>query len=105
MIRQAASGTAFNGLGVTEMQPGPDARARAELRAWIWRTAGSYYHPAGTCRMGASTDQDAVTDPELRVRGITGLRIADASVIPVIPNAHGRSAPGRASIPDNQREG
>jgi choline dehydrogenase len=47
---------------------------------------GSYYHPVGTCRMGA--DADAVVDPELRVRGMTGLRVADASVLPTITNAH-----------------
>ena len=66
--------------------PGADARTRASLRDYIRRTVGSYYHPAGTCRMGP--DPGAVTDLELRVRGITGLRIADASVMPAIPNAH-----------------
>jgi choline dehydrogenase len=47
---------------------------------------GSYYHPAGTCRMG--TGAGTVTDPWLRVHGVTGLRVADASVMPAIPNAH-----------------
>ena len=55
------------------------------MRAWIRRSVGSYFHPAGTCRMG--TGPGAVTDPQLRVHGITGLRVADASVMPVIPNA------------------
>jgi choline dehydrogenase len=45
-----------------------------------------YYHPAGTCRLGS--DPDSVVDLELRVRGVTGLRVADASVMPVITNAH-----------------
>ena len=57
------------------------------MRAWIRGAVASYWHPAGTCRIGAGTYPGAVVDPELRVRGITGLRIADASVIPVIPNA------------------
>ena len=44
------------------------------------------YHPVGTCRMGSG--DDAVVDPELRVRGIEGLRVADASVMPLIPGGH-----------------
>ncbi len=87
MIRHAAAGAAFTRLGVAEALPGPRVRG-GELRAWIRHTVSSYYHPAGTCRIGPGTDQGAVVDPELRVHGITGLRVADASVIPLIPNAH-----------------
>jgi choline dehydrogenase len=87
MIRQAAGGAAFTRLGVTEAHPGPGIRG-GELRAWVRRTVSSYWHPAGTCRIGPGTDQGAVTDPELRVHGITGLRVADASVMPLVPNAH-----------------
>jgi len=47
---------------------------------------GSYYHPAGSCRMG--TGSDTVVDAQLRVHGVAGLRVADASVMPVICNAH-----------------
>jgi choline dehydrogenase len=47
---------------------------------------GSYYHPVGTCRLGQ--DERAVVDLQLRVQGIDGLRVADASVMPGIPNAH-----------------
>jgi choline dehydrogenase len=88
MIRHAAASSAFAPVRAAEVWPGPDVRASAALRAWIRGTVGSYYHPAGTCRMGADADPGAVVDAELRVRGITGLRVADASVIPVIPNAH-----------------
>ena len=49
-------------------------------------TVDSYYHPVGTCRMGSG--DDAVVDPGLRVRGVAGLRVADASIMPLIPNAH-----------------
>jgi len=86
MIRAAvaAAGAAFP--PAEEMWPGAGIRSRDELRGYIRRAVGSYYHPVGTCRMGA--DADAVVDPELRVRGIAGLRVADASVFPVIPNAH-----------------
>jgi choline dehydrogenase len=86
MIRQAAASPPFSAVGAAEAWPGPDVRTSAGLRAWIGRTVGSYFHPAGTCRMGS--DPGAVVDLDLRVRGITGLRVADASVMPVIPNAH-----------------
>jgi choline dehydrogenase len=87
LIRTAAAGPAFTRLGVTEAWPGPGVHDSDALRDWIRRTVGSYYHPAGTCRIGPSADDGAVTDPELRVHGISGLRVADASVMPVIVNA------------------
>jgi len=88
LIRQAtASLASFSRVRAAEAQPGPGVTTSAGLRAWIRGTVGSYWHPAGTCRMGPDTDPDAVTDPQLRVHGITGLRVADASVMPVIPNA------------------
>ena len=87
VIRSAAAGSAFTRLGVTEAWPGPGVRDSDGLRDWIRRTVGSYYHPAGTCRIGPSPDDGAVTDPELRVHGISGLRVADASVMPLIVNA------------------
>ncbi len=88
MIRQASACPAFfSRVHAAEAHPGPGITTRAGLRAWIRGTVGSYWHPAGTCRIGPDTDPDAVVDPQLRVRGITGLRVADASVMPVIPNA------------------
>jgi choline dehydrogenase len=88
IIRRAtASLTFFSQVRAAETWPGPDVTTRAGLHAYIRGTVGSYWHPAGTCRMGPDTDPAAVVDPQLRVRGITGLRVADASVIPVIPNA------------------
>jgi choline dehydrogenase len=85
IARDAAAGPAFAALGITETAPGPGIRDPGDVRAWIRRAVGSYFHPAGTCRMGAGAD--AVTDPRLRVHGISGLRVADASVMPAIPNA------------------
>ncbi len=88
LIRQATASLAFfSQVRAAETWPGPGATIGAGLRAWIRGTVGSYWHPVGTCRMGPDTDPGAVVDPQLRVRGITGLRVADASVIPVIPNA------------------
>ena len=86
MIREAAASAAFSRAQTAEAWPGADVRTSAGLRDFIRRTVDSYHHPAGTCRMGL--DADAVVDTELRVRGITGLRVADASVMPAIPNAH-----------------
>jgi choline dehydrogenase len=86
LIRQAAAGTGLARLARAEVWPGAGVRDSAGLRAYIRRGVDSYYHPAGTCRMG----QDAadVVDPQLRVHGLAGLRVADASVMPTIPNAH-----------------
>jgi choline dehydrogenase len=88
MIRQAAAGATTGGAfgQATEAWPGPGVRDGTALRDYIRRTLTSYHHPSGTCRMG--TDPGAVVDVELRVRGLSGLRVADASVIPVIPNAN-----------------
>jgi choline dehydrogenase len=69
-----------------EILPGDDARSDEELRAHLRALSQTLYHPAGTCRMGS--DADAVVDPRLRVRGIEGLRIADASVMPRLPRGH-----------------
>ena len=73
----------------TELEPGPHAHDDAACRAYIRRSVGTYFHPVGTCRIG--TDECAVVDPLLRVRGIDGLRIADASVMPTIVSANPNS--------------
>ena len=86
LIRQAAAQPGLAKLAQAEVWPGPDVRGRAGLRGYIRRGVGSYWHPAGTCRMGQ--DPAAVLDPDLRVHGLAGLRVADASVMPTIPNAH-----------------
>jgi choline dehydrogenase len=65
-----------------ELNPGPGFPDRAALAAELPNRATSVYHAVGTCRMGA--DEQAVVDPELRVRGIDGLRVADASIMPSI---------------------
>lgn len=65
-----------------EVEPGPEVRTDSELDAWIRRTSETIYHPVGTCRMGA--DAEAVLDADLRVRGVAGLRVVDASVMPTL---------------------
>lgn len=69
-----------------ELGPGQKIRGRAALAEWVRRTASTVHHACGTCRMGA--DPASVVDPELRVRGVEGLRVADASVFPSIPSAN-----------------
>ena len=86
LIRRAAASPGLARLARAEVWPGPDVRSREALRGYIRRGADSYCHPAGTCRMGR--DAAAVVDPQLRVHGLAGLRVADASVMPTIPNAH-----------------
>jgi 4-pyridoxate dehydrogenase len=65
-----------------EIAPGPDKTSDADLDAYARATATTVFHPLGTCKMGAAGDDTAVVDPELRVRGIDGLRVVDASVMP-----------------------
>ncbi|SJN41634.1 Choline dehydrogenase [Microbacterium esteraromaticum] len=70
----------------SEFAPGADVTSREELREFCRRTVGTYHHQVGTCRIG--TDELSVVDPELRVHGIAGLRVADASVMPSVPSAN-----------------
>jgi choline dehydrogenase len=69
-----------------EWSPGGTVRGRDALRATVRDTLESLYHPVSSCRMGADDGSDAlaVVDPQLRVRGLEGLRIADASVMPTL---------------------
>jgi choline dehydrogenase len=69
-----------------EVLPGPAVNDDAGLRACLRRNIATYAHPGGTCRIGA--DGEAVVDTDLRVRGISGLRVADASVMPSAPSAN-----------------
>jgi 4-pyridoxate dehydrogenase len=69
-------------FAAAELMPGPDCRSGAEIDAHIRATGITAHHPLGTCKMGADKDPDAVLDPELRVRGVDGLRVVDASAMP-----------------------
>jgi choline dehydrogenase-like flavoprotein len=87
--RELAHTRPFEALRGRELAPGSRVRSKAELRSYIRKVAGTVWHPCGTCRMG--TGPDAVVDAQLRVHGIAGLRIADASIMPRLvsgnPNA------------------
>lgn len=82
LSRDLAAAPALAAFTGDELAPGPGARSPAELREFVRRNASTLWHPVGTCRMGR--DRMAVVDPQLRVYGTQGLRIADASVMPKI---------------------
>jgi len=71
--------------GATEVYPGPDVSDDG-IDDWVRRTAITYHHQVGTCRMGS--DAESVVDPLLRVRGLEGLSVIDASVIPTVPTGN-----------------
>jgi choline dehydrogenase len=77
----ARAGALADWLG-EELYPGPGITSAADVRTYVRNTGITYHHQVGTCRMGS--DEHAVVDPELRVRGVEGLRVADASVMPVV---------------------
>jgi choline dehydrogenase len=82
MIRGIVAQHAFDGYRGAEIAPGADMQRDDEIDAWIKRTAETLYHPVGTVRMGA--DANAPLDGQLRLRGVQGLRVIDASVMPTL---------------------
>lgn len=77
---------------IAEDEPGVDVADDRALDAWLRDHAATIFHPVGTCRMGAAGDPLAVTDAALRVRGVAGLRVADASVMPAIVSGNTNAA-------------
>lgn len=88
LLREIFAQRAFDPYRGAELAPGPDVQDDRALDAWISRVADTCYHPVGTCRMGPANDPMAVVDVRLRVRGVEGLRIADASVMPSITSCN-----------------
>ncbi len=82
IARDVASQAALDPYRGAEHAPGADVKSDADIDDWIRRTAETIYHPVGTCRMGVAGDAMAVVDDQLRVQGIAGLRVIDASVMP-----------------------
>ena len=80
LTREIFAQTPFAPYRGMELAPGAEAQDDADLDSFLKRKVESAYHPCGTCRMG--TDDDAVTDPNGRVRGVDGLRVVDSSLMP-----------------------
>ncbi|MDX1381838.1 MAG: GMC oxidoreductase, partial [Xanthomonadales bacterium] len=80
--REIFAQPAFKAFHAGELFPGDDVSDEAGVTAFIRRKAETIYHPVGTCRMGS--DEHAVVDPGLRVRGLRGLSVVDASVMPTL---------------------
>jgi choline dehydrogenase len=86
MLRDIYAQPAFRDLVADEYFPGPDVRTDAALEAFARTKGGTVFHPSCTCRMGS--DERAPLDPELRVRGVRGLRVIDASAMPMMTSAN-----------------
>jgi choline dehydrogenase-like flavoprotein len=88
LAREVAATEPFASWIAREIAPGPAIRSDAELSAYGRAAHHTVYHPAGTCKIGPVGDDLAVVDPELRLRGFPNVRIADASVFPMMPTVN-----------------
>lgn len=88
LTREIFGQAAFAPYRGRELQPGADVTSDQAIDAFVSKAVESAYHPSGTCRMGAASDPLAVVDPECRVIGLEGLRIADSSIMPQITNGN-----------------
>lgn len=88
LTREIFAQNAFEPFVKSEIQPGVDLQSDEDLNDFIKEHVESAYHPCGTCRMGRADDPMAVVDPQNRVIGVDGLRLADSSIFPQIPNGN-----------------
>jgi choline dehydrogenase-like flavoprotein len=86
IARAIMTAPALAPMKVSEIKPGRERTTDDEIIAWVKEAAETTYHPVGTCRMGL--DQMAVVDDQLRVHGLTGLRVADASIMPTLTSGN-----------------
>lgn len=82
--RKIAQEAPFSNWLIREVAPGPKVQTDEELSAYARSVAHTVYHPAGTTKMGADSDEMAVVDEKLKIRGLSGIRIADAGVFPTM---------------------
>ncbi|HXB19925.1 MAG TPA: choline dehydrogenase [Candidatus Solibacter sp.] len=88
ITRMITHSKAFAKYRGRETHPGDDVLSDQELRAHVCKMSETLYHPVGTCKMGSNKDANAVVDSELRVHGVEGLRVIDASVMPTVPGGN-----------------
>lgn len=84
LSRRLLAQPAFDAYRGPEVFPGQAVQTDAEIEAFVREKAESVYHPIGTCKMGAHDDRNAVVDSQCRVKGVSGLRVVDASVMPTL---------------------
>ncbi len=87
-VRQLAAQPALARHAPTELKPGPQVDSDEALAQAAGQIGTTIFHPVGTARLGRADDPLAVVDPRLRVRGVSGLRVVDASVMPLIPSGN-----------------
>ena len=92
IARSAFAAPSFAKYQGVEVAPGPDVHTDDQIKAFIRSAGYTVHHPAGTCRMGAVDDAASVVDPDLKVIGIQGLRVADASVFPLLIGGNSNAA-------------
>ncbi|MGH8373748.1 MAG: GMC oxidoreductase, partial [Pseudomonas sp.] len=84
LVREIIAQPAMAAYRGEELVPGPQAQSDEALDAWARQVTETGYHASGTCKMGLADDAEAVVDPQLRVHGLDGIRVVDASIMPVI---------------------
>ncbi|MDP6814934.1 MAG: GMC oxidoreductase, partial [Alphaproteobacteria bacterium] len=90
LSRKIIESPAMDGFRGVELAPGEEVQGDEAVLAWVRETAETTFHPTGTCRMGQ--DDRAVVDERLRVRGVTGLRVADGSIMPTLVSGNTNAA-------------
>lgn len=88
LTREIMNQPALDPFNAGEYSPGAHIQSDDEIDAWVRANTETAYHPSGTCKMGAEDDPLAVIDPACRVYGLEGLRVADSSIFPTIPNGN-----------------
>jgi choline dehydrogenase len=87
-VREIASAPELRRLLGRETRPGPEVMGRQAIERFIDHAAVHYYHPAGTCKMGPSSDPDAVVGADGQLHGVEGLYVADASIMPAVTSGN-----------------